>query len=101
MLEVASDRQAPVDAFFDRDAGAWDAISLGLALMFGTAGLPHILMRFYTVPDAKQARISVVWATIWIGGFYLITFILGFGAMVLVGMKQIVGVGGGSAMDCA
>ena len=45
--------------------GAWDAVSLGLALMFGTAGLPHILMRFYTVPDAKQARISVVWATIW------------------------------------
>jgi cation/acetate symporter len=78
--------------------GAWDAISLGLALMFGTAGLPHILMRFYTVPDAKQARISVVWATIWIGGFYLITFILGFGAMVLVGMKQIVGVGGGGNM---
>ena len=52
--------------------------------MFGTAGLPHILMRFYTVPDAKQARLSVLWATIWIGGFYLITFILGFGAMVLV-----------------
>src|SRR6266487_4363028 len=78
--------------------GAWDAISLGLALMFGTAGLPHILMRFYTVPDAKQARISVVWATIWIGGFYLITFILGFGAMVLVGMKQIIGVGGGGNM---
>jgi cation/acetate symporter len=78
--------------------GAWDAISLGLALMFGTAGLPHILMRFYTVPDAKQARISVVWATIWIGGFYLITFVLGFGAMVLVGMKQIVGVGGGGNM---
>ena len=73
--------------------GAWDAVSLGLALMFGTAGLPHILMRFYTVPDAKQARISVVWATIWIGGFYLITFMLGFGAMVLVGMKEILGVG--------
>jgi len=78
--------------------GAWDAISLGLALMFGTAGLPHILMRFYTVPDAKQARISVLWATIWVGGFYLITFILGFGAMVLVGMKQIVGAGGGGNM---
>jgi len=78
--------------------GAWDAVSLGLALMFGTAGLPHILMRFYTVPDAKQARISVVWATIWIGGFYLITFVLGFGAMVLVGMKQVVGAGGGGNM---
>ncbi len=78
--------------------GAWDAISLGLALMFGTAGLPHILMRFYTVPDAKQARISVAWATIWIGAFYLITFILGFGAMVLVGTKDIVGAGGGGNM---
>ncbi len=78
--------------------GAWDAVSLGLALMFGTAGLPHILMRFYTVPDAKQARISVMWATIWIGGFYLITFILGFGAMVLVGQQQILAVGGGGNM---
>jgi cation/acetate symporter len=78
--------------------GAWDAVSLGLALMFGTAGLPHILMRFYTVPDAKQARKSVLWATIWIGAFYLITFVLGFGAMVLVGMKQIVAVGGGGNM---
>ncbi|MGP0061599.1 MAG: sodium:solute symporter family transporter [Beijerinckiaceae bacterium] len=78
--------------------GSWDAISLGFALMFGTAGLPHILMRFYTVPDAKQARKSVLWATIWIGVFYLITFILGFGAMVLVGIKQIVDVGGGGNM---
>jgi cation/acetate symporter len=55
-------------------------------------------MRFYTVPDAKQARKSVLWATIWIGVFYLITFVLGFGAMVLVGMKQIVAVGGGGNM---
>jgi cation/acetate symporter len=78
--------------------GAWDAVSLGLALMFGTAGLPHILMRFYTVPDAKQARVSVMWATIWIGAFYLITFILGFGAMVLVGKQQILAVGGGGNM---
>jgi cation/acetate symporter len=78
--------------------GAWDAVSLGLALMFGTAGLPHILMRFYTVPDAKQARISVVWATIWIGGFYLITFVLGFGAMVLVGQQNILAAGGGGNM---
>ena len=59
-----------------------DAISLGLALMFGTAGLPHILMRFYTVPDARTARISVSYATAFIGFFYLLTFILGFGAMV-------------------
>jgi len=78
--------------------GAWDAVSLGLALMFGTAGLPHILMRFYTVPNAKAARVSVVWATIWIGFFYLITFILGFGAMVLVGPKVILAAGGGGNM---
>ncbi len=70
-------------------ANPWDAISLGLALMFGTAGLPHILMRFYTVPDAKAARQSVFWATGLIGGFYLMTFILGFGAMVLVGREAI------------
>ncbi|MBX3516465.1 MAG: sodium/solute symporter [Rhodospirillales bacterium] len=78
--------------------GAWDAVSLGLALMFGTAGLPHILMRFYTVPNAKAARVSVMWATIWIGGFYLITFILGFGSMVLVGQKNILAAGGGGNM---
>src|SRR5688500_611258 len=66
-----------------------DAISLGLALMFGTAGLPHILMRFYTVPDARTARVSVAYATAAIGGFYLLTFILGFGAMVLVGQQAI------------
>ena len=60
------------------------AISFGMALMFGTAGLPHILMRFFTVPDAKAARTSVLWATGWIGYFYLLTFIIGFGAIVLV-----------------
>ncbi|WBH15532.1 cation acetate symporter [Sphingomonas radiodurans] len=60
------------------------AISFGMALMFGTAGLPHILMRFFTVPDARQARSSVLWATGWIGYFYLLTFIIGFGAIVLV-----------------
>jgi cation/acetate symporter len=60
------------------------AISLGMALMFGTAGLPHILMRFFTVPDAKAARKSVLWATGWIGYFYLLTFIIGFGAITLV-----------------
>lgn len=59
-------------------------ISFGMALMFGTAGLPHILMRFFTVPDAKQARKSVFWATTWIGYFYILTFIIGFGAIVLV-----------------
>lgn len=61
------------------------AISLGLALMFGTAGLPHILMRFFTVKDAVQARKSVVAATGFIGYFYILTFIIGFGAIVLVG----------------
>ena len=67
----------------------WDAVSLGLSLMLGTAGLPHILMRFYTVPDAKTARESVTYATAFIGFFYLLTFVLGFGAMVLVGQDTI------------
>jgi cation/acetate symporter len=58
------------------------AISVGMALMFGTAGLPHILMRFFTVPNAKEARKSVAWATTWIGYFYILTFIIGFGAIV-------------------
>ncbi len=66
-----------------------EAISLGMALMFGTAGLPHILMRFYTVPEARAARISVFYATGLIGYFYLMTFVLGFGAMVLVGPDAI------------
>jgi len=60
------------------------AISFGMALMFGTAGLPHILMRFFTVPSAKEARKSVFWATTWIAYFYVLTFIIGFGAIVLV-----------------
>ena len=57
------------------------AVSVGMALMFGTAGLPHILMRFFTVPNAKEARKSVGWATTWIGYFYILTFIIGFGAI--------------------
>ena len=60
------------------------AISFGMALMFGTAGLPHVLMRFFTVPDAKEARKSVFWATTWIGYFYVLIFIIGFGAIALV-----------------
>ncbi len=60
------------------------AISLGIALMFGTAGLPHILMRFFTVSDAKEARKSVFYATGFIGYFYILTFIIGFGAIVMV-----------------
>jgi cation/acetate symporter len=66
-----------------------DLISLGAALVLGTAGLPHILMRFYTVPNAKTARRSVVWAIGIIGVFYLITLALGFGAAALVGSKAI------------
>ncbi len=75
-----------------------DAMSLGLALMLGTAGLPHILMRFYTVPDAKTARTSVSYATAFIGFFYLLTFILGFGAMVLVGQDRIRAIDAGGNM---
>jgi len=75
-----------------------DAVSLGLALMFGTAGLPHILMRFYTVPDAATARRSVAYATVLIGFFYLVTFVLGFGASVLVGREVIASVPGKSNM---
>ncbi len=75
-----------------------DALSLGLALMLGTAGLPHILMRFYTVPDARTARTSVSWAIGFIGFFYLLTFVLGFGAMVLVGQDAIRAVDKGGNM---
>jgi cation/acetate symporter len=75
-----------------------DALSLGLALMFGTAGLPHILMRFYTVPDAKTARVSVNYATAFIGTFYLFTFVLGFGAMVIVGPAAITAIDAGGNM---
>jgi cation/acetate symporter len=75
-----------------------DAISLGLALMFGTAGLPHILMRFYTVPNAKEARKSVFYATGFIGYFYLLTFTIGFGAAVLVGRDLIMGIDKGGNM---
>lgn len=74
--------------------GALDLISLGLALIFGTAGLPHILVRFYTVPDAKTARISVVWAMAIIGGFYIMTTFLGFGAATIVGKGFIAQNGG-------
>ncbi|WP_334110023.1 sodium:solute symporter family transporter [Thermodesulfitimonas autotrophica] len=66
-----------------------DAVSLGLALMFGLLGLPHILMRFYTVPDAKEARKSVAYATGFIGFFYCIIPLVGFGASVLVGREVI------------
>ncbi len=69
--------------------GPIDLISLGLALVFGTAGLPHILIRFYTVPDAKTARVSVVWAMIIIGLFYIMTTFLGFGAATILTPSKI------------
>jgi cation/acetate symporter len=70
-------------------AGKLDLLSLGIALVLGTAGLPHILTRFYTVPDAKAARSSVLWAIGIIGSFYLMTICLGFGAAALVGPAAI------------
>jgi cation/acetate symporter len=71
-----------------------DFLSLGLALVLGTAGLPHVLMRFYTVPTAKEARRSVVWAIVLIGIFYLFTLVLGYGAGALVGPETINGAPG-------
>ncbi len=70
-------------------------ISLAIALVLGTAGLPHVLMRFYTVPTAKEARRSVVWAIALIGAFYLFTLVLGYGAAALVGPDSILGAAGG------
>jgi cation/acetate symporter len=70
-------------------------ISLALALVLGTAGLPHVLMRFYTVPTSKEARRSVVWAIALIGLFYLFTLVLGFGAMAFVGQERILAAPGG------
>ncbi|MCG3161272.1 MAG: Cation/acetate symporter ActP [Acidobacteria bacterium] len=78
--------------------GALDLISLGMALIFGTAGLPHILVRFYTVPDAKTARKSVVWAMLIIGSFYILTTFLGFGAATIVG-RDFIGKNGGTNMS--
>jgi len=72
----------------------WDQISLGMALVFGTAGLPHILIRFYTVPDAKTARSSVVWAMLIIGFFYIMTTFFGFGAASLLGPDYLKAHGG-------
>ena len=74
--------------------GSLDLISLGFALLFGCAGLPHILMRFYTVPDARTARQSVVWAMGLIGTFFIMTSILGLGAAVIVGPDYILSHGG-------
>jgi len=75
-----------------------ELISLGMALIFGTAGLPHILVRFYTVPDAKTARYSVVWAMVIIGSFYIMTTFLGFGAATIVG-RDFIAKNGGTNMS--
>ncbi|HLR47823.1 MAG TPA: cation acetate symporter [Corynebacterium sp.] len=73
-----------------------DFISLGLSLVLGTAGLPHVLMRFYTVPTATEARRSVTWAICIIGAFYLITLVLGYGAAAMVGPDRILDAPGGA-----
>ncbi|MCZ9344347.1 cation acetate symporter, partial [Streptomyces sp. TRM76130] len=92
LLLSAAERSGHGGAFLApglKYGGDWtarlDFISLGLALVLGTAGLPHILSRFYTVPTARAARRSVVWSIGLIGGFYLMTIVLGFGAAALVG----------------
>jgi cation/acetate symporter len=92
LLLTAADRSGHGRAFLApglRYGGSWtarlDFISLGLALVLGTGGLPHILSRFYTVPTARAARRSAVWAIGLIGGFYLMTIVLGFGAAAVVG----------------
>ena len=93
---VCPDGSAPIVRDFTQPGlyyhGRWGGLSLmslGIALIFGTAGLPHILMRFYTVPSARAARTSVVWAMILIGSFYIMTTFLGFGAATLVGKAHI------------
>jgi cation/acetate symporter len=75
-----------------------DQISLGMALVFGTAGLPHILMRFFTVPTAQEARKSVIWAMAIIGGFYVLTLFLGLGAAMHVGANNIKAIDAGGNM---
>jgi cation/acetate symporter len=99
LFQAASDKYgAAVLAPGKQVSNPLDAVSLGMSLMLGTAGLPHILMRFYTVPNAKEARASVMYATILIGFFYLLTFVLGFGAMVLVGQDAIKTIDAGGNM---
>ncbi|GAA3838239.1 solute symporter family protein [Streptomyces chiangmaiensis] len=92
LLRTAAERSGHGEAFLApglKYGGTWtariDFVSLGLALVLGTAGLPHILSRFYTVPTARAARRSVVWSVGLIGGFYLMTIVLGFGAAAVVG----------------
>lgn len=85
----------PGQKYGKSDTSKLDFISLALALVLGTAGLPHVLMRFYTVPTAKEARKSVVWAIWLIGAFYLFTLVLGFGAGALIGPEKITAAPGG------
>ncbi|MGV2985693.1 cation acetate symporter [Microbacterium sp. AGC85] len=99
LLEAAVEKSPAGDAILapglQYGANPWDFLSLGMALVLGTAGLPHVLMRFYTVPTAKEARRSVVWAIWLIGGFYLLTLVLGYGAGALVGAEVIQAAPGG------
>ncbi|MGW5456807.1 solute symporter family protein [Nocardia sp. NPDC003979] len=93
---VASrDVLAPGAQYGGSEMSKLNFLSLGLALVLGTAGLPHVLMRFYTVPTAKEARRSVVWAIGLIGAFYLFTLVLGYGAAAIVGPDKILAAAGG------
>ncbi len=98
LLLTAAERSGHGEAFLApglKYGGDWtarlDFISLGLALVLGTAGLPHILSRFYTVPTARAARRSAIWSIGLIGGFYLMTIVLGFGAAAIVGPEAVRG----------
>ena len=86
---------APGAQYGGSDTARINFLSLAIALVLGTAGLPHVLMRFYTVPTAKEARRSVVWAIGLIGAFYLFTLVLGYGAAAIVGPDRILGAAGG------
>ncbi|MFI5716672.1 cation acetate symporter [Nocardia sp. NPDC051750] len=92
---AARDVLAPGAQYGGSEMSKLNFLSLGLALVLGTAGLPHVLMRFYTVPTAKEARRSVVWAIALIGAFYLFTLVLGYGAAALVGPDKILSAAGG------
>lgn len=92
---AARDVLAPGAQYGGSETSKLNFLSLGLALVLGTAGLPHVLMRFYTVPTAKEARRSVVWAISLIGAFYLFTLVLGYGAAAIVGPDKILAAAGG------
>ncbi|MFD3705253.1 cation acetate symporter [Nocardia sp. NPDC058658] len=92
---AARDVLAPGAQYGGSGMSKLNFLSLGLALVLGTAGLPHVLMRFYTVPTAKEARRSVVWAIGLIGAFYLFTLVLGYGAAAIVGPDKILAAAGG------